>query len=296
VHSFRAIFGELSKRIVNPFRPITGLLLLNGYAGLKEQIRFIRSVKYVKSFLWDVIHKRKKETEQEGDKTDAREKDGSLTLLDLLLAANMEPAHILDECMTFLVAGHDTCAHTMAWCLYLIATHHEVEQKILGELRQTCVVEGKDGPKLDLNHENLNNLRYLWCVIQETFRLYPPIAIALRTCTEADTLGDYPIPPGTAIGLFFYALHRHPQYWPNPDSFLPERFYTPPTLGTFGPFSWGKRSCIGQYFATVELKLILATLIWNFHFEADATHTVGVIMRLTNQPMYGLKFFPRTRT
>ncbi len=108
-------------------------------------------------------------------------------------------------------------------------------------------------------------------------------------------MAGYVIPRGTTVALFYYGLHRNSQFWPEADSFIPDRFMTPPTHGAYGPFSWGKRACIGQYFATVELKIVVASLIWKFHLEADLTHTVGVVQKLTNQPMYGLKFFPRPR-
>lgn len=161
--------------------------------------------RFVKSFMLDIINTRKRERELKDD-TEEKEKSGVITLLDLLLAANMDTSYILDECMTFLVAGRtilplsyvlfindlfldDTCAHTMAWCLYLIGTHHDVEQKILEELRQTCALVDENGQTtLDFSPENVSNLRYLWCVIQETLRLYPPVAISLRTCREVRLL------------------------------------------------------------------------------------------------------------
>eukprot|EP01111_Echinosteliopsis_oligospora_P018785 TRINITY_DN8807_c0_g1_i1.p1 TRINITY_DN8807_c0_g1~~TRINITY_DN8807_c0_g1_i1.p1 ORF type:complete len:361 (+),score=57.29 TRINITY_DN8807_c0_g1_i1:501-1583(+) len=294
VSSFSDIFEELNEKIINPARPYLALLGLYGWKGFIGQFKYYKSAKYLKKYIRSIIRQRAIELSSSSPLSESK------TLLDFLLKSEMTEDVILDECLTFLVAGHDTCAHTIAWCLHIISTHYDVEQKVLSELRSLF---NPSESQINVSEDSLTKMVYLKAVVQETLRLYPPVALSLRVAAEDDVIGPYPVPKGTCVCLFMYGAQRDPSYWPNSDSFIPERFMRIASgetqkreMGSYGPFSWGKRVCIGQYFAMTEIMTVIAKVIWKFHLESDPAQVFGIEQRLTNRAIHGLRFYPHPRS
>ena len=98
-------------------------------------------------------------------------------------------------------------------------------------------------------------------VILETLRLYPPAWEFGRRSLQADRLRGYDIGPRQDIVVSPYVLHRHPEFWPNPEGFDPDRFLADIPKGAFVPFAAGPRQCIGNHFALFEARLILSTIM-----------------------------------
>ncbi len=207
-------------------------------------------------------------------------------LLSMLITARDEETgqglndrQIRDEVGTFLGAGHETTAVTLAWVWYLLSKHPYVEGRVQAEV--DSVLGGRTPTVEDIPH-----LPYTRLVIQETLRLYPPAWGMSRGIVSDDTIDGYPIPAGALMVLSPYVTHRHPAFWDNPEGFEPERF-TPersaerPRYAYF-PFGGGPRQCIGNEFALMEAQLIIAMVVQRYrlqlvpgqHIEPDPIFTL----------------------
>ncbi|EDV50308.2 uncharacterized protein Dere_GG14513 [Drosophila erecta] len=189
-----------------------------------------------------------------------------MALLDILLQSsiNNQPlsdADIREEVDTFMFEGDDTTSSGVSHALYAIARHPEVQQRIYEELQR---VLGPD-PSAPVTQAQLQDLKYLDCVIKETMRLYPPVPAIGRHAQQELKIGNKTIPANTSIYLVLYFAHRDPDYFPDPLSFKPERFLEGSEQGhdTFAyvPFSAGPKNCIGQKFAVLEMKALISKVL-----------------------------------
>jgi cytochrome P450 len=212
--------------------------------------------------------------------TGTDDKDQPVDFLDLLLGSGLEEAAIIDNLLTFLAAGHETTARSLSWTLYLLSQSDDVRQRLEDEL---------DGAKLDPDNpaDWLNALPWTLAVIKESLRLYPSAPVLTRTSNADDTVGGHAISADTEIIVSTWILHRHPDLWPDPDSFRPERFFGDAEQSiprdAYLPFGLGPRVCIGARFAMMEMVIVLARLLKRFRFEHVGAHPVPV-MKITLQP------------
>jgi len=211
-------------------------------------------------------------------------------LLDLLLEGEdpeterkMTTAELRDNLLTFIVAGHETTALTLAWALYLCAFDPEVQnrarteaQAVLGNRAATA--------------EDCVNLPYIRQIVDETLRLYPPAAMLSRTAQKPDTLCGREVRAKDTVILPIYALHRNHLLWDEPDTFNPDRFADPRAINRYAylPFGDGPRVCIGASFALQEAVIILATLLAKFRFSTISGKTPKPVMILTLRPEGGV--------
>ncbi len=180
-------------------------------------------------------------------------------ILSLLMAArdeNGEPmtdVELRDELMTLLSAGHETTATALTWAFYWIHKTPSVRYKLLAEL---------DGlGNMDFNA--VNKLPYLSAVCNETLRIYPVGMLTFpREVKEPVNLCGYDLEPGTYIMGSIYLTHRREDVYSEAKQFSPERFlerqFSP---YEFLPFGGGVRRCIGNAFAMLEMKVVLATVM-----------------------------------
>lgn len=145
-------------------------------------------------------------------------------LLAMLMSARdpetgdaLTDTQLRNETITFLLAGHETTANALTWIFHLISRHPEVEKHILAEI--TAALGSRTPTLADIPH-----LPYTKAVIQESMRLYPPIWIIERRVIEEDTINGHTLPAGSSVVISPYALHRHPAFWENPETFDPTRF------------------------------------------------------------------------
>jgi cytochrome P450 len=198
-------------------------------------------------------------------------------LLGLLLQARDEDGSALsdeelrNQVVTFLLAGHETTATLVTWAFCLLSQNPGARGAVEAELDR--VIANQTPAALG---ELLPQLPHLHATLQETLRLYPSIWIAERRVIAADPIGGYTIPAGSAVVVSPYVTQRLPALWPDPDRFDLSRWLTgePRSLGRDGyfPFGAGPHLCIGQHFAMMEAKIILATLLARFrvHLVEDA--------------------------
>ena len=215
-------------------------------------------------------------------------RSGAPDLLDLLLDAadpetgrSMSRQELRDNLLTFIVAGHETTALTLAWALYLCAFDPDIQECAAAEAQAAL---GDRAATAD----DMGALPLVTRIVNETLRLYPPAAFLSRTAQAHDRLCGREVRPGDTVMLPIYALHRHHLLWDRPDAFDPDRFGTAPDRYAFLPFGAGPRICIGASFALQEAVVILATLLARFRFRALPGRAPEPRMILTLRPHGGV--------
>ena len=188
-----------------------------------------------------------------------------------------------DNLLTFIVAGHETTALTLAWSLYLCAFDPQVQDAARAEAQ--AVLGDRAATTADVA-----NLPLTRRIVDEALRLYPPAAFLARTARKADTLCGREIRPNDTVVLPIYALHRHHKLWADPDAFDPSRFADPKAIDRFAylPFGDGPRICIGASFALQEAVIILATQLARFKFTPIPGKAPKPVMILTLRPEGGV--------
>jgi len=216
--------------------------------------------------------------------------DGTPDLLDLLLEGidpetkrQMSTSELRDNLLTFIVAGHETTALTLAWAMYLVGFDQEVQDRARAEAQS--VLNGRA-----CTGDDVEKLPFIRMIIDEALRMYPAAGIISRTAQKADTLCDREIKPGDTVMIPIYALGRHQMLWDDPDSFRPERFADRKAIDRYAylPFGDGPRICIGASFALQEAVIILATLLSRFEFAPVAGKDPEPVMILTLRPEGGV--------
>lgn len=169
---------------------------------------------------------------------------------------------------TIVIAGSETSATLLGGAIYYLLKNPEWNSKLQQEVRATFTDESQ------ITFASTSQLKILNAIIYETFRVYPPVPIALPRVTPKEgavVLGTY-IPPDITIGIPHYAAYRSSRNFKNSEKYAPERFlgdkeYAEDKRSVIQPFSVGPRNCIGQNLAWAEMRMILVRLTWHFDFE-----------------------------
>jgi len=204
-----------------------------------------------------------------------------MTTPDPQTGRTFSEAEMIDEVATFFLAGHETGASALAWALYLLAESPDWQDRLAKEARQNLAA--------DLG--TVRNLPLARAVFREALRLYPPVAMTVRQCAQAESLRGRKAPKGAQLVLSPWHLHRHERLWDNPDGFDPGRWETENGKAcqrdAFIPFSAGPRACPGAGFAMIEGPLILSALVGAYRLEPGPERPVP-IMRLTLRGKNGI--------
>jgi cytochrome P450 len=195
----------------------------------------------------------------------------------------MTDQQLRDEVMTIFVAGHETTANAMAWLLYLVSKHPEVEEQLLAEINKNAD---------PLTPANIQTYTYTRQVIEESLRVFPSIWSIGRRCTEADSLGGYDIPVGMNVVTPIFYFHWSERFWKSPEKFDPSRF-TPERRPSadqmiYFPFGAGPRSCIGNHFAMQELLIMSIHFYRRYRFALEPNFKVEPDPLITLRPKHGL--------
>ena len=226
-------------------------------------------------------------------------------VVSMLLAARdeagegMTDQQVHDEVMTLLLAGHETTALALTFTVFLLAQNRDVERELVAELDEEL---GDDPPTL----ADLDRLTYLDSVVEESLRLYPPVPGIVREAVADDRVGDYRIPAGATVSMNQHVVHRDPRWYDDPMAFRPDRWTSEaqrasdaseestdsraddfreslPRLAYF-PFAAGPRRCVGDRFALLEARLVLATVLQNYRLELVSSPSLDLRPSITARP------------
>ena len=204
----------------------------------------------------------------------------------------MTDQQLRDEVMTMLLAGHETTSLALSWTFYLISQHPDAEKALHEELEHALTGHI---PTVD----DLPKLTYTRCLIEESMRLYPPAHSFNRQAIAEDSIDGYSIPAGAHMLIQPYVVHRHPEFWHEPERFDPERFSPQSARDrhryAYLPFGGGPRQCIGAGLAMNELLLVTATVAQRFTLRSVPDRHVEPQPHVTLRPKGGLWMYVRPR-
>ncbi|MBO1331719.1 cytochrome P450 [Streptomyces sp. VRA16 Mangrove soil] len=199
--------------------------------------------------------------------------DPGQDLLGLLIQARTEDGESLsddeirDQVLVFLLAGHETTATTLTFGLHLLGRNPQVQRRAHEEL-DAVLGDGRAPRAADMER-----LPYLERVVKEALRLYPAAAAVGRRAVVDTELDGMTVPAGSDIAIASYVIHRHPEYWDEPERFDPDRFLPEAEKArpryAWLPFGGGPRACIGAHFAMLESVLALAVLLRRYEVTAE---------------------------
>ena len=230
--------------------------------------------------------------------TEARNDDLLSLLLEALLEdddGNGKPLtdqQVRDQTITMFAAGHETTAVCLTWTWYLLALNPDIQSRFHAELDD---VIGDRAPTL----ADLPNLELTDRILAESLRLYPPIWFWSRMAFQPFNLGGYGIPPGALLAAPQLIVQRDARWFDEPLEFRPDR-WTPEFRQNlhryaYYPFGGGPRQCIGEAFAMMEAKLILATLGQRWRVRHDERHQAEMLPLISLRPKGGMPMYLELR-
>lgn len=251
---------------------------------LTGESKRIRAGNEIRDVLSDIIRPRF-EASRNGNIGD--EKD---ILASLLLAVDAQSGEkfsfeeILDQVAMLFLAGHETSASALTWAVYLLALYPESQEKAYAEVKER-IGSG------EFDALSVKQFEYITNIFKETLRLYPPVGFFARENIQKTTMREKTIEKGSSIVVAPWLIHRHHEFWENPNGFDPDRFDDPKTIqkDTYLPFGMGPRICIGASFAMQEAVLILASIVREFKIELEEGFVPDVVGRLTVRSANGMR-------
>lgn len=194
---------------------------------------------------------------------------------------DLSETELRDNIVGLLLAGHETSALALTYAWYLLSKNPAVRRSLHAEL--TDVLDGTT-PTTD----QLSELEYTERILRESMRLYPPIYGTGREPVTDVTIGGYTIPEGTTITIPQWVVHHDERFYDEPDEFRPNRWSDErdserPEFAYF-PFGGGPRRCIGDQFALVEMKLVLATIAQRVSLELLSDAPLNFTASVTTRP------------
>lgn len=214
-----------------------------------------------------------------------------LETIDEETGERMNDTQLRDELLTMFSAGHETTSTALAWTMYELLLHPEVDATLRAELSSV------GGAPVSL--EKMMRMPYLDAVLKESMRLHPPIWMVARCAEEDDVLGGYRVPRGHLVFVSQWVMHRHPKLWSDPLRFNPARFLVEDETRhkyAYFPFLGGPRKCIGDQLALLEAKIILTTLLQRARFEHVPGHQVIEDPAVSLRLLHGLQVSARPST
>ncbi|KAI1303756.1 Cytochrome P450 4c3 [Halotydeus destructor] len=267
--------------------------------------RFNQCLKIMQDFTMSVIKDRKRQwienseskMADNGNEPEVENGKGAgnrRAFLDLLLEQHMVNKWSLEDMREELDNVH-------------AGLHLDIQEKVREEVDaifdQVALKSGspEGQEKVMVNSEMMKNMKYLDCVLKEVQRIYPTAPFIGRLLSSDTVISGYQVPKGTTCGILTFLLHRNADIFPNPEKFDPERFRPENSVGrhpfAYVPFSAGPRNCIGQKFALMEQKIVIANMVRNFHVVSlDPRDKLIVVGEMVLRPRNGLHMKITRRT
>ncbi len=221
-------------------------------------------------------------------------------LLSMLLEAvdtedntgGMSDKQVRDECLTVMLAGHETTANGLSFALWMLAKHPEAQEEVH---REAVRVLGDRLPTA----ADYPNLKYAYMVFAETMRLYPPVwVIGRSTGSEPYDFRGFQLPAHAVLIAPQIVVQRDPRFWPEPEKFDPQRFAEDGKQSNgkarpkfaYYPFGAGSRQCIGEGLAWMEGVFVLATIFrhWRVRPAPGAPATLPMNPLISLRPKRGV--------
>ncbi|KAM8847238.1 cholesterol 24-hydroxylase-like [Synchiropus picturatus] len=191
---------------------------------------------------------------------------------------------MLDNFVTFFIAGQETTANQLAFCVMELARHPEILKKVRRE------VDDVIGMKQEISPDDLGKLVYLSQVLKEVLRLYPTAPGTSRDLHQDMVINRITIPAGVAVFFSSYVTGRMDKFFKDPLVFDPDRFHpdAPKPYYCYYPFSLGARACLGKTFAQMEAKVVMAKLLQRFDFTLTPGQSFDILDTGTLRPKSGV--------
>ncbi|KAK0128135.1 hypothetical protein ONS95_000119 [Cadophora gregata] len=196
-------------------------------------------------------------------------------------------AYLTGQANMLVIAGSETVATALAGTTYYLLHTPQALNRLSEEVRSsftTCK---------DINGDTTQSLPYLNAVISEGLRIFPPVPAGLPRISSGDPISGYAVPAGTSVSTSFWTTTRSASYFASPRSFCPERWldhdhpfweerFADDVKDASRPFSIGPRACIGLGLAELELRIVLARVVWGFDLEGvNGTEELDWVGRVT---------------
>jgi cytochrome P450 len=260
---------------------LNSALRMPSWVPTKRHLRERRAMRRLDAILGELIDLRRRAPDAGGDLLSML-----LSAVDQDSGARMSDQQLRDEMMTLFLAGHETTANLLTWTWFLLAQHPEAERALSDEIER--VLQGRTPAPADLA-----NLPYAEMVIRESLRLFPPAPGLVREPTEDVTIGEFRVPKGSLICVQTFTMQRDARFFPEPERFDPSRFLAGweqriPRYA-YLPFGAGPRVCIGNSFAMMEARLILATIAQQWRLRLEPDQEIAPIQLVTVRAKNGIR-------
>uniref|UniRef100_A0A8K9USS9 Cholesterol 24-hydroxylase n=1 Tax=Oncorhynchus mykiss TaxID=8022 RepID=A0A8K9USS9_ONCMY len=198
--------------------------------------------------------------------------------------ANDDEEIMLDNFVTFFIAGQETTANQLAFAVMELGRLPEILTKVKQE------VDDVIGMKQEISFDDLGKMTYLSQVLKETLRLYPTAPGTSRFIPNDIVINGIPIPAGVSCLFNSYVCGRLDKFFEDPLKFDPERFHPDAAKPyyCYYPFALGPRSCLGQSFAQMEAKVVMAKLLQRFDFNLLPGQSFDILDTGTLRPKSGV--------
>ncbi|KAJ1411960.1 Cytochrome P450 [Sesbania bispinosa] len=266
--------------------------------------KFRENQRIVDQMLYAKITSKHKMQGQSSSSCSTLADESQLDLLNIIIKevgnGQMEDKFLRDTAINLLAAGRDTISAGLTWFFWLVATHPSVEAKILEEIRENLC----EGNWKDLGVEGLKRLVYLHGAICEALRLYPPIPFEHKSALKSDVLpSGHLIKPNTMILYSLYSMGRMEEIWGEDClKFRPERWISNrggiihvPSY-KFIAFNAGPRSCLGKDISFIQMKMVAAAILWNYHIKLVEGHPISPSGSVVFHMKHGLKVMVTKRS
>jgi cytochrome P450/NADPH-cytochrome P450 reductase len=248
-------------------------------------IRAQRQVEEDQAFMDDLVGKLIVERRAQGDAADNSDMLGRmLTGVDKQSGEKLPDENIRAQCVTFLIAGHETTSGLLSFAVYYLMKNPAFLRRARAEVEEVL------GNTATPTFEQVHRLRYIRQVLDESLRLWPTAPGFTRYPLEDTVIGGrYAIPARTPLTVLSMALHRQTSVWGpdaedfNPDHMAAERVAALPP-NAYKPFGTGQRACIGRQFALQEAALVLGMLVQRFELVDHLGYQLKTKTTLTIKP------------
>nr|QIQ51159.1 cytochrome P450 CYP3 [Dermanyssus gallinae] len=255
----------------NIFKPGFGLLMMILCPALLKYCPFADFPPKATSEFFGALGKRILAEKRE--RLDEVIKNNTPDIMDLHLIAQREDPNnkITDEMLAsqaflFFIAGLDTTVNTLQLCTYFLAVNPEAQQRVYDEIRQ--VMDGRS----DVQYQDVQKMKLLEASLLESTRLVPIIPLVDRICTRDTTVAGVPFKKGMMVEIPLPPMHRNPDYFPEPEKFIPERFLKDGEISSetaaFLMFGDGPKSCVGRRLALMNMQVLLANVLLTLRLDS----------------------------